>query len=93
MALNLIVCSPYLIVMQAIVDTKMKCVSDKIRTHRETRNYTQEYVASKLGISQNAYSKIELGYTRITVERLCHIALILEVDMFRFLEFSEPVLS
>ena len=34
----------------------------------------------KLGISQNAYSKIELGYTRITLERLIQISHILGVD-------------
>jgi transcriptional regulator with XRE-family HTH domain len=45
-----------------------------------------------LGISQNAYSKIELGYTKITVERLFHIAYILDVDIYELidLEKTEP---
>ena len=34
----------------------------------------------KLGISQNAYSKIELGYTRITLERLIQVSQILDVE-------------
>jgi transcriptional regulator with XRE-family HTH domain len=59
---------------------KIKAIAANIRTKREKRNYTQEYLAYKLSISQNAYSKIELGYTKITLERLFQIADILEVD-------------
>jgi len=62
------------------IEEKMRSVASNIRKIREFRDYTQEYLAMKLGISQNAYSKIELAYTRITVERLIHIAQILEVD-------------
>lgn len=58
----------------------MRAVALNIRKMREYRNYTQEYLAMRLGISQNAYSKIELAYTRITLERLIQIAQILEVD-------------
>lgn len=48
---------------------------------REHRNYTQDYLAAKLKISQNAYSKIELGYSKITLNRLVDIAEILEVEL------------
>jgi transcriptional regulator with XRE-family HTH domain len=63
------------------VISKIKHVAVNIRKIREYRNYTQEYLAMKLSISQNAYSKIELGYTKITLERLYQIALILELDL------------
>jgi len=66
--------------MKETLDLKIKSVAANIRKIREHRNYTQEYLAAKLTISQNAYSKIELGYTKITVERLFQIAIILEVD-------------
>ena len=59
---------------------KVKAVAANIRNKREDLNYTQEYLAAKLSISQNAYSKIELGYTKITVERLFQIADILETE-------------
>lgn len=59
---------------------KVKTVAANIRNKREDLNYTQEYLAAKLNISQNAYSKIELGYTKITVERLFQIADILETE-------------
>ncbi len=66
--------------MKDALNTRIEQVAANIRKTREHRNYTQEYLAAKLRISQNAYSKIELGYTRITVERLLHIAEILETD-------------
>ena len=66
--------------MKDMLNLKIKQVAANIRKIREHRNYTQEYLAAKLKISQNAYSKIELGYTKITVDRLFHIAIILEAD-------------
>ncbi|WP_343063018.1 helix-turn-helix transcriptional regulator [Rhabdobacter roseus] len=62
------------------MESKIRSVAANIRKIREFRDYTQEYLAMKLGISQNAYSKIELAYTRLTLERLLQIAYILEVD-------------
>ncbi|TWR30562.1 helix-turn-helix transcriptional regulator [Mucilaginibacter pallidiroseus] len=64
---------------------KVKAVAANIRNKREELNYTQEYLAAKLSISQNAYSKIELGYTKITVERLFQIAEILETDLMELI--------
>ena len=49
-------------------------------------NYTQEYVAYKLNISQNAFSKIELGHTKITVERLLQITEILDCELKELLK-------
>jgi len=60
---------------------KAKAVAAKIRKIREGKNYSQDYLAAKLGISQNAYSKIELGYSNITLSRLVHISEILETDL------------
>ncbi|HEX3385789.1 MAG TPA: helix-turn-helix transcriptional regulator [Mucilaginibacter sp.] len=66
--------------MKDALDLKIKKVAHNIRKIREYRNYTQEYLAAKLRISQNAYSKIELGHTKITIDRLFRIADILGVD-------------
>ena len=60
-------------------------VTGKIRERREKLNYTQAYVASKLGISQNAYSKIESGQTNFTVKRLYEIVRILESNVLDFI--------
>ncbi|WP_308849287.1 helix-turn-helix transcriptional regulator [Pedobacter sp.] len=59
---------------------EMQRIALKIRKVREYKNFSQEYLASKIGISQNAYSKIELGYSKITLDRLFHIAKLLDVD-------------
>lgn len=72
--------------MDVKLDEKAKTVATNIRKIREFRNYTQEYLAAKLKISQNAYSRIELGYTRLTLERFFHIAIILEVDEVELLK-------
>lgn len=56
-----------------------------IRKFREMRNYSQEYVASKMGISQNAYSKIENNITQLTVSHVRQISAILEVSIMDLL--------
>ncbi|MDB5000704.1 MAG: transcriptional regulator [Mucilaginibacter sp.] len=71
--------------MKKMLNIRVKAVAVNIRNKREKLNYTQEYLAAKLGISQNAYSKIELGYTKITVERLFQIADILETDLMELI--------
>jgi transcriptional regulator with XRE-family HTH domain len=60
---------------------KVKHITDNIRTLRENRNYSQEYMADRLHISQNTYSKLELGYTALTLKRLILIAGVLNVDI------------
>ena len=75
--------------MKEKLKLEMKAVAANIRKVREYRNYTQDYLAAKLGISQNAYSKIELGYSKITLDRLFHIVLILEIEVVELLEFDE----
>jgi transcriptional regulator with XRE-family HTH domain len=67
--------------MRSINDLKTKQILFNIRKVREFRNYTQDYLSAKLRISQNAYSKIELGYSSVTLNRLIEIAEILEVEL------------
>ncbi|HWK58158.1 MAG TPA: helix-turn-helix transcriptional regulator [Parapedobacter sp.] len=65
---------------------KAKSVAGNIRRVREYRNYTQDYVARKIGISQNAYSKLELGLHKLSLERLFQIADVLDVECIALLE-------
>ncbi|PWS27807.1 XRE family transcriptional regulator [Pedobacter yonginense] len=71
--------------MEDLFALKTKNVAGNIRKIREYRDYTQDYLAAKLKISQNAYSKIELGYSKLTIERLFQIAAILEVEVTHLL--------
>ena len=51
----------------------------KIRKIRESKDFTQEYMAQQLNISQNVYSKLERGEVKITTDRLTMISEILQV--------------
>lgn len=61
-------------------------IASKIRSLRRNREYSQEYMALLLNISQNAYSRLENGKTPITVDRLFHICSILQVSPVQVLE-------
>lgn len=53
----------------------------KIKMLRELHNYTQQYVSLELDLSQNAYSLLEKGSTKLTLERLEQIAKFYKVDV------------
>ena len=61
----------------------------KIKQVRELKNFTQEYVATQLGLTTRAYSKIESGETQLTINRLNEISKILEVDPVEVLGFDD----
>ena len=64
----------------------------KLRLIREFRNYSQEYVAEKLGITQHAYSRIENNQTKLSTERLERLAAILNIPPLELLSDKEPVI-
>jgi transcriptional regulator with XRE-family HTH domain len=65
----------------------------KLRVIREFRNYSQEHIAGKLGISQNSYSRIENNQTKLTAERLKQLAAILNVPPEELLSDRDPVIN
>jgi transcriptional regulator with XRE-family HTH domain len=60
-------------------------ISDNIRLIREARGYTQEYVAKKLKVTQQAYSIMEKKPENMTLDRLNHLADILGVKLLALL--------
>ena len=52
-----------------------------IKKYREMRNYSQRYISARLGMSQNAYSKIENNITQLTVHHVKELSKILEVPV------------
>jgi transcriptional regulator with XRE-family HTH domain len=60
---------------------KKEAIHQKIKGLREMRNYTQEYMAEVLSISQRAYSSLENGQTQLTVDRLVDVAEALQVNI------------
>ncbi|MBM3428443.1 MAG: helix-turn-helix transcriptional regulator, partial [Bacteroidetes bacterium] len=60
-------------------------ISENIRLIRESQGYSQDYVAIKLDITQQAYSAIEKNPERATLSRLKEIATILQVPLVTLL--------
>ncbi|TWV83085.1 helix-turn-helix domain-containing protein [Moraxella sp. VT-16-12] len=56
-------------------------IQDKIRVIRTQKKLSQDSMAESLGISLQAYSKIELGKTKLNVDRAKQIAQILDIDI------------
>ena len=63
-------------------------INSSIKSIRELKNFTQEYVAERLGMTQAGYSKIEKGITTLTFEKLEEIAVILEIDVTAIIHFK-----
>ncbi len=64
-------------------------LSDKIKIIRSYKNWTQEDVAEKLGISTNSYAKIERGETDVNFSRLQQIANVMEIELPDLLGLNE----
>jgi transcriptional regulator with XRE-family HTH domain len=64
-----------------------------VKFFRDAKNFTQEYVAGVLGISQPAYSKIESGLTNINDETAGKLAELYEVDKEVFMLGQNAVIN
>ena len=72
----------------------MKNINEKIRKVRELKGLTQQDMADRLHMSQNNYSKMELGYVNIPTARLKEIAEILEMSPQKIIAFdADQILS
>lgn len=66
--------------------TNQNTIGEKIRILRTQKNYTQDYLAQKIGVSQKAYSKLEKNEIKLTVEALMRISDALEIPVQYFFE-------
>ena len=64
-------------------------VNEKIRLIRETKGFTQEQVAEKLGVSPSAYGDVERGENDPKLSKLEKIAEILGVQLSELVDSSE----
>lgn len=53
---------------------------NKLKEIRLKNNYTQEYVASELGITQKAYSKLENGQTCLSQDKIIKLVKIYNIS-------------
>lgn len=65
--------------------------SKKLKILREVNNYTQEYVARVLEISQNAYSLLEKGTTKITLDRIEVLAELYKTTPAELISVTETI--
>ena len=57
-----------------------------IRSCRESRGYSQDYMSEMLEMSQSAYANLESGKTAITIERLFRITDILALNIHEVID-------
>ncbi|MEZ4798603.1 MAG: helix-turn-helix transcriptional regulator [Flavobacteriales bacterium] len=62
----------------------------RIKSIRTSHGFSQDYVARKIGISQNAYSRLELGVSKLSIDRMLKIAFILGVSPIELLKPTPP---
>ncbi|NCX95737.1 MAG: XRE family transcriptional regulator [Chitinophagia bacterium] len=60
-------------------------ISENIRLIREAKGYSQEYVASKLKLTQQAYSVIEKNPENAKLLQLKELAKALDVNLFNLI--------
>lgn len=64
-------------------------IGKKIKKIRELRNYTQDYMASKLDVSQSTYARFEKDDSDITISKLEKISEILDIKIQDLINFSD----
>ncbi len=64
-------------------------ILDNIKKIRESKGYSQEYVASKINIKQGSYNLIENGNRKLTIDKLLQIAICLDISPEEIITFSE----
>ena len=74
------------------MEKEIKNLGHKIKKLRELRNFSQEYMADQLGLSQSAYSKLETDQTELTYNRLSKIAELLQVTISDIENFDEKII-
>jgi transcriptional regulator with XRE-family HTH domain len=67
--------------------------SDIIRAARQARGFSQEYIALKLGVTQQTYSNLEKNPDGTTLGRLRELAKILEVDLITLIGESSTMVQ
>ncbi|MEZ4906700.1 MAG: helix-turn-helix transcriptional regulator [Saprospiraceae bacterium] len=67
----------------------MNNIAGRIKKLRISKGMNQDDIASRLNISQSAYTKIENGITKLDIERITELSKILEVDISELLSNEE----
>ena len=63
-------------------------IGGKIKIIRELKNYTQDFMASELSISQAQYSRIEKNESELTLPKAQKIAESLDISLSDLIDFN-----
>ena len=66
-------------------------IGENIKKIRELKNFTQDYVASKLDIARETFGRMERGEVDFKLQTIFDIAVILETSYQKILEFDTQV--
>lgn len=72
--------------------TTNSLIAAKIREIRRQKDYSAEYVASKLAISKAAYSQLENGNVSFTAHKLEKLAEVFEMPMYELFPSSNQTI-
>lgn len=70
------------------MDAVKEKVIGNIRAIRETKNYSEEYMAEKMGIGQSTYNRKENGEGDFTLTELIKLADVLEVSVSKIIDMD-----
>jgi len=60
--------------------------AQQIKDLRLQNNYTQNYIAEKIKVSQKTYSNMESGKSKITLEHLTKLSEVYKITLMEFIE-------
>ncbi|WP_316762903.1 helix-turn-helix transcriptional regulator [Pedobacter aquatilis] len=63
-----------------------KLITERIRLRRTELEFSQEYMAEQLDISQNTYSRNERDIRNVPLKRVLQIAVLLKLDILELLK-------
>ena len=63
-------------------------IGREIRSVREAKGYSQEYVAEMLDMSQSSYANMESGKSTLSVDRLIRVCKILHINIHSLLDLE-----
>jgi transcriptional regulator with XRE-family HTH domain len=71
----------------------MKKVIENIRILRESKGYSQDYIAELIGITQSSYARFERGATKTDLKTVSLIAQALEMSLIDVITYPEKYVN
>jgi transcriptional regulator with XRE-family HTH domain len=71
----------------------MQDISENIRKIRVAQGYSQEFIAKKLGVSQQTYSQLERNAEEASLRKLKELAKILNVEFLTLINGEEKFIQ